>query len=68
VAKITRRSNVTFLLLRKEVAPMHHGFMAHHDNTDLGTRILPGVDLALWVQLMLALVIVAVVAAALVVR
>jgi hypothetical protein len=28
--------------------------MNHRDNSELGARVLPGVDLTLWVQLVLA--------------
>lgn len=41
---------------------MHHGVMKHHETSGLGERILPGVDLTLWVQLTLALALAALIA------
>jgi hypothetical protein len=44
-------TKVTFSLLVKGKDLVHHGFMNHFDDVDLGTRLLPGVDLTLWLQL-----------------
>jgi hypothetical protein len=41
--------------------------MDNHNNVELGMRILPGVDLALWLRLVVAVLVTALVAVGLVV-
>ena len=36
--------------------------MNHYDDLELGTRVLPGVDLALWIQIIAAVLVVLAVA------
>jgi hypothetical protein len=36
---------------------MHHGFMENYDDTELGMRLLPGVDLTLWLRLVMMLLL-----------
>lgn len=61
-------ANVTLLLLAKGNAVLHHGSMDDFDNIELGTRILPGVDLALWLRivgmLLMAVIVAGIVIAA----
>jgi hypothetical protein len=47
-------TKVTFSLLAKGKVVVHHGVMDHFDDVDLGTRLLPGVDLTLWLQIIVA--------------
>ena len=42
---------LTLLLLVKGKGGGHHGGMNECENVELGVRILPGVDLALWLRL-----------------
>jgi hypothetical protein len=51
VTRVTRATKVTFSLLAKGMIVVHHRFMNHFDDVDLGTRLLPGVDLTLWLQI-----------------
>lgn len=38
---------------------LHHEYMDEYDDIELGTRILPGVDLTLWLRIIVMLVVVA---------
>jgi hypothetical protein len=49
---------ITLMLLAKGKPLPHDGFMDEHNDVDLGARLLPGVDLALWLRLV-ALVLLA---------
>jgi hypothetical protein len=51
VTQITSTTNVTLLLLAKGNLALHHGDMNEYKDMELGTRILPGVDLALWLRI-----------------
>ncbi len=55
-------TNVTFSLLAKGKVLVHHGDMNHFDDVDLGTRLLPAVDLTLWLQIIVGVLFVLVVA------
>lgn len=46
------------MLLAKGKVLVHHGAMNHFDDVELGTKLLPGVDLTLWVQLVMAVLLV----------
>ena len=37
---------------------MHHEVMNHYDDAEPGTRLLPGVDLTLWLQIVVAVLFV----------
>jgi hypothetical protein len=50
------------LLLAKAFTVPHHGFMNECKDAELGMRLLPGVDLALWLRLVVLAVFVAVAA------
>jgi hypothetical protein len=49
-------TKVTFSLLVKGKVVVQHGAMDHFDDVDLGTRLLPGVDLTLWLQIIAGVV------------
>jgi hypothetical protein len=53
---------VTVLLLVKGKVVMHHGVMNHYDDVDLGTKLLPAVDLTLWLQIIVVVLFVLAVA------
>jgi hypothetical protein len=50
------------LLLAKGKLVVHHGVMNHFDDAELGRKLLPGVDLTLWMQLVLAVLLVVAIA------
>lgn len=58
-------TNVTLLLLAKGKPALHHGFMDEYNDIELGMRILPGVDLTLWLRIV-GMVLMAAIAAAIV--
>jgi hypothetical protein len=62
VAHITGTTNVTLLLLANENVVRHHEVMNERSDLDLGTRILPGVDLTLWLRILAVLVLAAIAA------
>lgn len=61
MAQITRCAGyLTLPLLAKGNRVRHHGPMNVRHDADLAARILPGVDLTLWLQLVVTLLVVAV--------
>jgi hypothetical protein len=57
VAHITYPTNITLSLLANGKAPRHHGYMDEYNEIELGMRLLPGVDLALWVRIIGVLIL-----------
>lgn len=62
MTRVTRATKVTFSLLVKGKPVRHDGVMNHYDDLELGTRVLPGVDLALWIQIIASVLVVLAVA------
>jgi hypothetical protein len=58
VTPVTKATKVTFSLIAKGKTVMHYGFMNQYDDVELGTRLLPGVDLALWLQIIVTVLFV----------
>jgi hypothetical protein len=63
VALLTHATtNITLSLVANANLLRHHGDMNKQNDIELGTKILPGVDLALWLRLVVLVVFAAVAA------